>query len=107
MRLKLQFGLNEPKREVNWWDTIKNFPTMVLYKNRKWRFTYYEPDETKQSDFICTFSEILSSGLTYHIATYQNIDYLFDTGWGGSCECGQAYEPGSRHMFFCNKWSKP
>ncbi len=107
MKLKIQFGINEPKREVNWWQGIKEFPSLVLYKGNKWEFVMYDKDPTMQCDYICIFSEIQSYNPTWHATTYQNIDYLFEAGWGGKCECGAAYTSfPNGHMFMCKKWTK-
>ena len=76
MKLKLQFGLAEPARLVNWWQTITDFPTLVLYKNKKWEFVMYGPDQTRQVEHICYFSEIATTNPLWHNMGYQDIEPL-------------------------------
>lgn len=107
MKLSLQFGLNEPKRKINWWQTIKEFPYLVLYKDKKWEFVIYEEDPTKQVDYICTFGEIHSYDPNWHSTEYVDISAYLDNGWGGKCECGAVYTSFPQmHMIFCPKWVK-
>lgn len=107
MKLKLQFGMNEPRREANWHRRIDEFPTLVLYKNSKWEFVMYQRDDTKESEYILFFSMVKSYDPNWHANTYESIDYCLDSGWGGKCECGAAYTSFPQlHMFFCPKWTK-
>jgi hypothetical protein len=107
MKLKLQFGLNEPAREVNWWQQVTDFPHLVLYKNKKWQFEMYGPDQTNQVDQICYFSEVASYDPNWYATTYQDISGWLDNGYGAKCECGAIYTSFPQaHMFFCPKWSK-
>ena len=107
MKLKLQFGTIEPKRDVTWWQGVTNFPTLVIYKGNKWEFVMYQPDDTGQSDFILFFGEIYSYNPNFYATTYIDIDYMFNAGYSGNCECGAAYTSfKDGHMFFCKKWTK-
>lgn len=106
MKLKLQFGQFEPKRELNWWQGVRDFPNLVLYKSKKWEFFMYDQDPSMQCDYICYFSEINPQNPIWN-NRFQDIDPLFETGWGGKCECGAAYTSfPNAHMFFCRKWTK-
>lgn len=107
MKLILQFGINEPKRQINWWNQIKEFPHLVLYKGKKWEFVMYDEDPSKQVDYICMFGEIQSYDPNWHATIYADISGYLDSGPGGKCECGSIYTsfPQS-HMFFCPKWTK-
>lgn len=106
MKLKMHFGLNEPARIINWWQTIKDFPPLVLYKKKKWEFAIYDTDQSKQVDYICHFSPLQTYDPNWHATTYVDIDYLFNTGYG-KCECGAEYTSFPwDHMKFCPKWTK-
>ena len=107
MKLKLQFGYNEPKRDVNWYGQITSFPSLVLYKGKKWEFVVYQDDPTKEADHIFIFGELHGYDPQYNSPDFQNIDHMFDSGYSGKCECGAAYSNFKwDHMRFCPKWSK-
>jgi hypothetical protein len=107
MKLVLQFGPLEPKREVNWWQAVQDFPSLVIHKNKKWEFVMYQEDPLRNVDYICYFSEINTFDPNYHAVTYKNIDEMFDTSWGSRCECGAIYTSfKDHHMFFCPKWTR-
>lgn len=107
MRLSLKFGMAEPTRQCNWWQHITKFPYLVLYKGRKYEFVMYDEDPSGQVDYICRFSEVPSYDPNWHATIYQDIDHLFDEGYGEKCACGAAYTSFPQiHMFFCPKWSK-
>ena len=105
MRIKIQFGLNEPLREAKWYQPIEMFPTLVLYKGKKWEFFMYGEDPAKLVDLICTFSEVMTYDPNWYATTYVNIDDLFNIGYGANCQCGAIYSgiPWD-HMLFCPKW---
>lgn len=105
MKLKLQFGLSEPKREVSWWKPIKDFPYLVLYRSTKWEFVTYDKDSTGQVDYLCIFSEVLPNDPNWH-GTFEDISHMFDS-YGKRCECGAIYTSFPNfHMFFCSKYTK-
>ena len=101
MKLGLQFGAFEPQRIVNWSSPIKDFPSLVIYKDKKWEFVIYDLDQTGQTSWICNFSEVQSYDPNYYATTYVNVEYMFTTA---GCQCGSAH--GGGHMFFCPKWTK-
>ena len=106
MKLRLQFGLSEPPREVSWWQKIQDFPSLVDYKGLKWEFIVYGDDPTKQVDYICNFSEVPTYDPNYSATTYVNIDHLLNAGYG-SCTCGAIYSSFPwAHMLYCFKWKK-
>ena len=88
---------------VNWWRPIDEFPSLVLYKTNKWEFVIYDEDDSKESDYICIFSEVKSYDPNFFATTYTDISYMIEAANKG-CECGSAH--GGGHMFFCPKWSK-
>lgn len=105
MKLGLKFGLNEPLREVNWWQPVKDFYPLVKYKNKKWEFAFYQEDPSKKVDYICTFGEIQSWDPAYYVDTYEDIERMFNTGYGPKCECGSIYTSFPQmHMFYCPRW---
>lgn len=106
MKLLLQFGLLEPKRIINWWNQVEDFPTLVLYKGNKWEFVMYDEDDTGQADYVCMFSEVKSHDPNWW-ASYEDISKYLDQGPGGRCECGAAYTSFPQcHMYFCPKWTR-
>lgn len=107
MKLTLQFGLNEPKRIVNWWQHITDFPVLVLFKNEKWEFVMYGADDTKQTEYICHFSPVKGYDPNWHATTYVDISNMLTNTYGTNCECGAIYTSSqNHHMFFCPKWQK-
>lgn len=107
MKLRLQFGLIEPKRDINWWKRPEDFPHLVMYKNKKWQFAMILDDPTHKVDHVCVFEEVQKWDAAWHATTYEEVDHLFDTGFGGRCECGAVYTSfPDIHMFYCPKWSK-
>lgn len=107
MRIKLQFGINEPLREIGWWKTITEFPNLVLYRGNKWEFVMYREDDTGESDYIFIFGEIRSYDPNWHATTYENIDYMFNSPYSDKCECGAIFTSfPNAHMFMCKKWKK-
>lgn len=107
MRLRLQFGLNEPLKEINWWKGVKEFPNLVIYKDKKWEFFAYDKDPSNLVDYHCVFSEVPTYDPNWHATVYENIDYLLGSSIKGECECGAVHtEFPQIHLSFCPKWSK-
>lgn len=107
MKLRLQFGLAEPPREITWWQGVKDFPNLVLYKKKKWEFVMYAADTANQVDYICNFSEIQNYNPNWHATTYTDIDHLFNVGYGSKCECGAFYSSFPwDHLKYCPKYTK-
>ena len=108
MRLKIQFGLVEPEREVEWWQRVEDFPHLVIFKGVKWEFIAILDDPMKKADHICVFSQVKSYDPAWNATTYEDIDRMFNTGYGDRCECGSIYTSAPMiHMFYCPKWRKP
>lgn len=109
MKLKLNFGVAELPRTINWWGGhITSFHKLVLYKGKKYEFYMYDEDPSKQVDYICIFKFLDSYNPTSHATTFFNIDSMFDeSDWLGKCECGAIFTSfPNHHMLFCKKWSK-
>lgn len=67
----------------------------------------YQEDTTKQVDYICYFSEVKIYVPNFSATTYENIDHLFNTGYGPKCDCGAIYTSFPwDHMKMCPKWTK-
>ena len=104
MRLELQFGLNEPKRQMSWWGGIKNFPPLVTYKGKKWEFVIYQDDPTGAVDYICTFGEVPVWDPAFESTGYIDMASFLEDGWG-KCECGAIYTSfKDLHMRYCPKY---
>jgi hypothetical protein len=107
MKIRLQFGLIEPHRDINWYQTITDFPHFVLYKGDKWQFEMYGSDPFQNIDYVCYFSPVRKDNPLYTSQAYENIDQLINPGWGTKCECGAIYTSAPQiHMFFCPLWKK-
>lgn len=107
MKLTLQFGFNEPKRQISWWQEVGDFPHLVLYKGKKWEFIMYQEDPAKQVDHIFFFGEIQNYDPNWYATTYVDIDKYINDGAGDKCDCGAIYTSfKDKHMFFCPKWVK-
>lgn len=105
MKLTLKFGLYNPPRMANWWDDITKFPSLVLYKGKKWEFVIYDHDPSGETAWICIFSEIAMHDTNWYSMDYVDIDHLLHNVSG--CDCGAQYTSFSwDHMRFCPKWSK-
>jgi hypothetical protein len=105
MKLKLHFGLGEPAREINWYQSeIRNFPYLVTFKGKKYEFVLYDEDKTNKVDYLCHFSEMRSHDPNFYATTYYDLDYLV-FGTGLQCQCGAIYTDFPwDHMKMCPKW---
>jgi hypothetical protein len=107
MKLSLHFGMAEPPREANWWQPVTSFPTLILYKGKKWEFVMWKEDPAKKVDYILYFSPVATYDPNWHATTYESVDGYLIMGFGPQCECGSIYTSFPQfHMFFCPKWSK-
>jgi hypothetical protein len=90
---------------MQWWQSIKDFPVLVLFKSKKWEFAMYSPDSTNRVAYICYFSEVKSFDPNFYATTYVDItDTILGIGWD-KCECGAIYSSFPwDHMRFCKKW---
>ena len=104
MRLRVRLGLNITK-EVNWWNTIENFPHLISFKAVNFEWFMYEADPAKMVDFILTFAEVpmYSSKYKHECPSWE----LMFSPSGADCQCGAMYTcfPFD-HMRFCPKWEK-
>lgn len=106
MRLRLQFGSTEPLREMNWHKGVKEFPNLVIYKNKKWEFFAYDRDPLNIVDYQLVFTELPSYHPNWHATVYENIDHLLAPALKGDCECGAAHTDFPQiHLSYCPKWS--
>lgn len=86
---------------------MADFPTLVMYKGKKWEFEMYAPDKTNQVEHICYFSEVASYNPNWYANTYVDISNLLSNGSSAGCECGAIYTSfPNAHMFFCPRWTK-
>lgn len=104
MKLRVDFGINGPRREVNWYQDIKQFPHLLKYESKNWEFVMYDRDPTAMFDYILMFSAIPS----YHPNAYATAeDFELKFGGRNGCECGSIYSSAPQfHMFFCPMWRK-
>lgn len=105
MRLRLDFGISGPRKEVKWWQPLDMFPTGVLFEGDRWEWLMYADDPNKIYDKILTFSPMKLGDSRWN----ECLDFesrFGDTGSGG-CECGSIYTSfPAGHMFFCPLWRK-
>lgn len=102
MRLKVNFGLIEA-RQIEWWQPLSNFPTIVKFLNRNYEWVTWDSDLTGKVDYILTFSELQTYDPNYGVVCQVWSDLFKDEVNG--CECG-AKSPQDGHMFFCKLWRK-
>ncbi len=102
MKLKLQFGLNEPPLLFDWPSRVDDFPGLVLYKKTKWEFVIYDDDDTGEAKYVFTFSRVQNYDPNWYATTYVDIDSLI----ASTKECGCGAKGGEGHFLFCPKWTR-
>lgn len=106
MRLRIDFGLSGPRKELNWYQDITGFPKVFAFNGKKWNWLSYEKDPNLVYDLILTYSEIPSYDPDYH-ATMGDFDDMFGYRTRTGCECGSIYTSyKDGHMFYCPMWRK-
>lgn len=107
MKIRLQFGLIEPHRDIDWWQKVTDFPHFVLYKGDKWQFEMYGTDPFQNIDYVCYFSPVRKDDPLYTSQNYESLESLLNPGYGNKCECGARYSSFEwDHMRFCPLWKK-
>jgi hypothetical protein len=102
MRLRIQFGSVNTK-EVNWYDNVNHFPTIVKFLGRNYEWVFYDKDLTGKVDMVLIFSELQTYDPNYYVTAPLWTD-LFPEKIG-ACECGAAYSSfGFDHMRYCRFW---
>jgi hypothetical protein len=102
MKLDLQFGSDHV--EYIWWQPIKEFHGLVIYRGKKWEFAMYGDDPTKKFDVICHFSEVRSYDPNWYATVYYDLDKEFYSKL--ACECGSDKHGFAGHADWCPKWIK-
>ena len=104
MRLKVQFGLID-SREVEWWQPIEDFPTIIKFLGKNYEWVVYSKDLTGKVDIVMTFSELPSYDLNYGVLCPVWEDMFGTNRTKKECECGAAFGSFSwDHMRMCKLW---
>ena len=91
--------------DVNWWNEVTEFHQLVIHNNSKWEFVAYQPDPSKQVDWILIFTPVPSYDPNYQATTYVDVDKILHNLGGNGCECGASFSSfGWDHMRFCKLW---
>lgn len=103
MKLRIDFGLYGPRKEVTWWQPLEDFPTGLFYDNQRWTWSIYKDDPYKAYDKILTF-ELMAIG---DQRWYNCTDFQARFGFNSGCECGSIHTSAPQfHMFYCPMWRK-
>lgn len=106
MKLRVEFGINGSKREVNWYRDIEDFPTVISHDGNNWEWVSYEKDPLGHVDWILFFGMLRPHDSEY----YSKVPSLDDITGGRmetGCQCGAIYTSFPwDHMRYCPKWSK-
>lgn len=101
MKLFIIFGYGTPKKEVNWYRDLMDFPKLIRYSGSKWEWAMYH---NIGSDYELTFSQIATYDPNFY-ADMPGFEDMFEWGNVDKCECGAAYSGFTfDHMRFCKKW---
>lgn len=104
MKLRVDFGLNGPKREIAWWDALSSFPKYFSLDGKKWEWVLYDKDPSRNYDHILTYSEITSKDRSFN-EPMEDFDIKFTNT--EKCECGALYSSFPwDHMRFCKLWRR-
>ena len=102
MRLRLQF--HEDELEYAWFQPVRDFHGLVIFKGKKWEFFAHLDDPDKKCDVLCVFAELPTYDPNWHATTYYNLDDELHSRI--ECECGKEKHGFANHTFWCKKWRK-
>ena len=101
MKLNINFGLTGPKKEVNWYRELMDFPKLLSFNGSKWEWAMYNKIG---NDYELTFSQIATHDPSFY-ADMPSFETMFEYGVSDRCVCGSAYSSFKfDHMRFCPKW---
>lgn len=102
MKLKLQF--NKDILEYAWYQPVKDFYGLVVFKGSKWEFFCHMDDPDQQCDALCVFAKLPNYDPNWHATTYYDLDKEIYTKI--TCECGSDKHGFAGHAQWCPKWVK-
>ncbi|HEY5236383.1 MAG TPA: hypothetical protein VIJ14_09415 [Rhabdochlamydiaceae bacterium] len=104
MKVKVTFGITHTK-EVSWWKPISEFPKLINYLDRNYKWTYTDASGSLTADAEVFFTETNSWDVGHDVYCSKFKDLFTETVTG--CECGSIHTSFPKHhMFFCRLWSK-
>lgn len=102
MRIRVRFG-QDNQEETDWHKNLDDFPKLLIYKNKKYDWVFYDKDETSKVDIILLFTEVPNYDPNFYVdcSSWEN---LFSGSQPG-CECGARFSSFDfDHMRMCKLW---
>lgn len=101
MKLIIKFGHDGPKRQVDWWRDVMDFPKLIKFEGKRWERVISSGPYGGAYDL--TYSQIPMYDPHYY-DEMPSFEEMFE--WGSEkCQCGAVYTSFSwDHMRFCPKY---
>lgn len=103
MRLRIDFS-DGTKRDVNWWQDLDKFPTVINFHMEIWEWVMYTKDYSNHYDYILTFGLLPGNDPRWY--TGVDFDELLKFNINETCECGSIHDAPNLHMFYCKMWRR-
>lgn len=106
IKIIISFGHEGPKKEVNWYRDLMDFPKLLKFQGLPWEWAmYYEVGK----DYELTFSKIPTYDPNFYVEM-ESFEEKFEWHNSDRCTCGAAWSSFSwDHLRYCGKhkpWSQ-